>query len=279
MKCLLSTVIALLLYSAAFGNFQHHYKGHLLISGKKISFELDYSIQKNNLITGTSLTAKGTTDETKCKIRGKYNRKTREIYFYETVVIRSKSTLQNLNFCLLSARLSRKETKSTILYSGNLTGTIRGSKKKCASGTMRIERKKKKRAPISEKKVVRQKEKPIPIDNLFSNINNKKIARYTLKSNIAKLNIWDDANEDGDRVSIYLNGKIILENYELRREKKELMLKLPAGPKKYFLKIKALNEGKASPNTSRIRITASDTEKEIKAHIKSEESIYVELLK
>ena len=277
MKCFSITILVLLLHGVALGNFKHHYKGDLLISGKKISFELDYSIQKNNLITGTSLTAKGTSDETKCKIRGRYNRKTSEIYFYETVVIRSKSTLENLNFCLLSARLKRKESKTAIIYSGHLTGTIRGSKKKCARGTIRIETPKKKKSPTPKKITEKPKKKEISVDKLFSHVNSKKVARYSLNSKTATLSIWDDANEDGDRVSIYLNGKLILDNYELRRTKKQIRLSLATQAKKSFLKIKALNEGKASPNTSRIRISSNDTQKEIKAYIKTSESIFIEL--
>lgn len=260
--------------SAAKSKTTHHYKGHILVAGKKISFEIDYTIQSNNLIMGTSLTAKGTSDETRCRIKGKYNRKNKSIYFYETVVLSSKAKFENLNFCLLTANLKLKETTDYQTYSGALTGYIRGTKKKCATGTMYIQRKKVKK--ISPPKAQPARDKAVVLDKLFSDLKAKKTIAYTVEEQKVKLSIWDDANEDGDRVSIYLNGKLVLSNYELKSSKKELTLSLNNAAKNY-IKIKALNEGKATPNTSRIQLTGKALDKNVQAHIKTNEAVYITL--
>lgn len=253
----------------------NHYKGHIIVSGKKISFEVDYSIQKNNLITGTSITALGTSDQTKCKIKGKYNRKTGGIYFYETVVISSKAKYENLNFCLLSAKLKKRRTTTETIYSGNFTGYIRGTKKKCATGTMSIKQaspKVKKR--VATKLAPKLKAKPIIAkqDVLYSNIKSKKSVAYSYTGTSARLEIWDNVQPDGDRITLYLDGKKILTNYELQTQKKSVRFKLTG---KHYLKIVAENEGKASPNTSRVRLHLGKSIKELTAHIKTGEYTYI----
>ena len=250
--------------------------GELSMKDKKISFQLDYSIQKNNLLVGTTLTAAGTPDETRCKIKGKYNRKTGDFYFYETVVISSKATFENLNFCLLTAELKKKETQSTVVYAGKFTGYIRGSKRKCAAGEIKLSRPKPKRK-VAKKPSVRLPKKTI-YDTLYSNVNSKKSVSYFYQKNNLTLEIWDDANVDGDKIKLLLNGKEILSQYELRKKKKKVLLNL-SNQKKHYLKIIALNEGKGSPNTSRIRINLGTNTKELTAHVKKNDFVFIQLLK
>ena len=62
--------------------------------------------------------------------------------------------------------------------------------------------------------------KKIKTDTLYSNIKSKKSVVYKCNAKQISLSIWDDLNADGDKVSIYLDGKLILKNYELRKAKK-----------------------------------------------------------
>jgi len=253
------------------------YSGHIITNGKKISFSLSFSIAQNQTIHGVSLTAKGTKDETKCRIKGKFNPKTGGLFFYETVVLSSKATFKNLNFCLLTGNLKRQVGKKEIKYSGTFTGFVRGSKKKCATGSLSVKSLKKK---IPEK-TIPQKVTPTRIvktDTLFSNAQSKKSIRYAYKKDNIPFEIWDDANVDGDRISIYLDGKPILVNYTLQKTKKKLNLSLK-DKKNHFLKIVALNEGKAAPNTSRIRLNTGSRTKEIRAHVLKKEFVYIQLKK
>lgn len=63
-----------------------------------------------------------------------------------------------------------------------------------------------------------------------------------------KIMVWDHQTVDGDRVSINLNGKWILENYTLKKEKHIFEIELEEGLNTFVLH--ALNLGKYSPNTA-----------------------------
>lgn len=270
---LLYIVVLSLLSFVSYGSVQENYKGSLIIDGNNIRFSVSLSIAKNNLITGTSLTAQGTQDETKCKIKGKYNKKDKSILFYETVVISSKAEYKNLNFCLLVANLKREETKKLVTYKGKVVGYVRGKKTICAQGGIYLERPKTTKAIKPTTKIISLKQ--TKTDTLLSHIAGKKIIDYKLEKGSVNLEIWDNVKADGDRVDIYLDGKKIVANYELKERKKSISLNLTG--KKHIIKIVALNEGKASPNTSTISLRTKAIHKKVIAHIKKSEEVYIRL--
>ncbi|MGZ4096250.1 MAG: hypothetical protein ACXVNQ_07750 [Bacteroidia bacterium] len=66
------------------------------------------------------------------------------------------------------------------------------------------------------------------------------------------IKIWDKGLVDGDRVSLYLNGKEIMHDHKLKKRKKEITLHLQPG-KNYFV-LHALNLGKIPPNTAAVEV-------------------------
>jgi hypothetical protein len=72
--------------------------------------------------------------------------------------------------------------------------------------------------------------------------------------NQLKVIIWDKSFVDGDKVSIYLNGKLLLKNYSLSKIKKEVVLDLEPGSN--LLMMEAINEGTEPPNTAAIGINS-----------------------
>lgn len=72
-----------------------------------------------------------------------------------------------------------------------------------------------------------------------------KIIVHTAK---VKILIWDHQTVDGDRVSLNLNGAWILKNYELKKDKYEMIVELQEGLNTFVLH--ALNLGRISPNTA-----------------------------
>ncbi len=280
MKLLISILIFFVCPLLCYGKYNKQLNGHIIANGKKINFFLNYSITKNKILNGISITGKGTKEETKCRIKGTYNAKNGQLFFYETVVLSSKATFKNLNFCLLTAKLKRKITKNKLEYTGNFTGYVRGSKKKCAQGTVYLSAARTKKAITPTVKKIKPKPavKKIKVDTLYSRIQDKKTIEYTYHSNTLLLTIWDDANVDGDRVSIFLDGKSVLKNYVLLKTKKQLKLNLQ-DKEKHFIKVVALNEGKASPNTSKIQLKFGNTAKVLRAHIRTNEFVYISLKK
>ena len=73
--------------------------------------------------------------------------------------------------------------------------------------------------------------------------------------------LWDNAAEDGDIVSVYLNGEWIIENHTLLNDSTTFSFstgKLISGPND--LVVYALNEGTSGPNTMSIAVNGKEIE-------------------
>jgi hypothetical protein len=64
--------------------------------------------------------------------------------------------------------------------------------------------------------------------------------------------VWDRGKVDGDKISLYLNGELILEDFTLTKEKKEISLHLVSGHN--YLVMHAVNLGTVPPNTASLEI-------------------------
>lgn len=73
-----------------------------------------------------------------------------------------------------------------------------------------------------------------------------------VESNIVKVQVYDKNRVDGDIISIYLNGEVLIENLEVTKEKKEIILNLKTGSN--TLVMYALNAGRIPPNTAAIAV-------------------------
>lgn len=75
---------------------------------------------------------------------------------------------------------------------------------------------------------------------------------HTVANSSVKLLVWDKNRADGDQISIYLNGELIVENFTVTKTKKEIFLNLEPG--KNVIVMHALNLGLVPPNTAAISI-------------------------
>ena len=75
-------------------------------------------------------------------------------------------------------------------------------------------------------------------------------------SNIS-VTLWDDGQEDGDIVSVWINDKLVLDNYVLTNTKRSFNFQVQPGNNKLILF--AINEGTVGPNTAAISINNSRT--------------------
>lgn len=74
----------------------------------------------------------------------------------------------------------------------------------------------------------------------------------TSDSKKVKVSIFDKNRVDGDIVSIYLNGMLVVENFQVSHQKKELYLDLNDGSN--VIVMYAINLGKIPPNTTALEI-------------------------
>ena len=75
----------------------------------------------------------------------------------------------------------------------------------------------------------------------------------TVSAKIIQLAVWDNERIDGDKISLSLNGKWILRNYEIVKEKYHIVIELIPNQVNQLVFF-AENLGKIPPNTSAINI-------------------------
>jgi hypothetical protein len=74
----------------------------------------------------------------------------------------------------------------------------------------------------------------------------------TVSNASVKLMVWDKNKADGDEVSLYLNGELIIEKFIVSKTKKEIIIDLEPG--KNIIVMHALNLGSIPPNTAALSI-------------------------
>ncbi len=82
----------------------------------------------------------------------------------------------------------------------------------------------------------------------------------TVKSRHLKISVWDNEKVDGDRISLSLNGKWILRNYELAKEKHQLQIELIPNQINQLVFF-AENLGEIPPNTTALNIKYDNYDK------------------
>ncbi len=108
-------------------------------------------------------------------------------------------------------------------------------------------------------KVVEKKEIPLKKHHkkLFNShrINGRRFIvqeSLAVSNNAIKIMVWDKNRADGDEVSLYLNGELIMEKFTVTKTKKEIVIDLVPG--KNIIVMHALNLGLIPPNTAAISI-------------------------
>jgi hypothetical protein len=77
-----------------------------------------------------------------------------------------------------------------------------------------------------------------------------------------KLELWDDAAEDGDSISLRLNGKEVVSGFPVRKERQQLTVTLVPGENR--LVMVADNLGSIPPNTAVLRVVAGALRKYVR---------------
>ncbi|MFN8257557.1 MAG: hypothetical protein U0W24_17815 [Bacteroidales bacterium] len=109
----------------------------------------------------------------------------------------------------------------------------------------------KKREPKSERYTPHYNDK-----NEITKIDDRDVVEshsITIKSKAIEVQLWDYGKEDGDKISLFLNDKIILKKYTLAGKRKKMTLNLKPGLNKLI--VYAHNLGKDPPNTASVTIT------------------------
>jgi hypothetical protein len=73
--------------------------------------------------------------------------------------------------------------------------------------------------------------------------------------------VWDKNEIDGDRITLIVNGQVVLSDYTLKRRKKVIKVKLQPG--KNYIVMRAENLGTKPPNTAAVEIRTKDKRRNV----------------
>ena len=106
------------------------------------------------------------------------------------------------------------------------------------------------------------------------------VKNLAFESEHLTVKVWDHEQEDGDIVSIYLNGDLILSKHLLTNDSREFKIELdPVKPNDFLLY--AHNLGEVSPNTVAVEITspAKSEKLTLNSHLRSCEAVLINVKK
>jgi hypothetical protein len=258
-----------------------NFLGTLILSNNTpISFKLKI-IEHKGIVSGYSITNIGTKDETKSQISGLYFKSDKSFQLQETKIIYTNSEAPKNTFCYISMNLSFVG----VLRKKRLEGTFRGNfldSIECAKGkVILIEDAKIKKKIEKIKKIIEKKYTEKYNDtNLINEIKVLKDGDEFLincQSKKITLIIWDANKQDGDKIELKINNKIILNDFETKNKREKIKYRLEKGEN--IIEIKAINLGKYSPNTTRIELINNKKKYQILTQLELEKSVILKLIR
>jgi len=274
-------IISILYTSCLFSQKTEKYSGIITLeNGTPLIFEMEF-IQDKGMVNGFSITGKGTPDETKSDLSGIFNKNTKTYKLKETQVLSTNSEADLNTFCYINMEITEKGKLSLKRYEGKFTGYFTNGDT-CASGNIilmekeKLEKKVEKIKKKVEKKIEKQKKEEINVlsTKVLKDGDDMLIKCYSDKITIY---IWDANQEDGDKISLIVNGKYLLENYTTKRKRKKIKYKLNEGEN--IIEITATNLGSTPPNTSRIEIVDSKAKYPIITQLELNKTAIIKIVK
>lgn len=253
----------------AFGQSRHYtLNGFIEVSsGGVFPYKIVFR-DSANYIVGYSLTF-DQPEESKAAIKGRIDRSRRTLSFRETEVVYSHGHQTTAYMCLINAHLDYVQgAKGKILY-GKINSTELDNTA-CTGGTITFDNeaeikklfeepdqvdtvisfRKKTPEPVPQKPNTIAQEPPVVTSKITTGIDQS----YEWHSDTVVIDVWDGGHEDGDRITLEYNGKALLTNYYLSKQRKQLRIPL-SGKAVDVITIVADNEGYEPPNTADILLT------------------------
>ncbi len=246
-----------------------------------ISYRIQFE-EEDGLIRGYSLTDMGGEHETKSYVSGYFDGEKNTLEFYESGIVYTKSFITQNDFCFVhfNGELKKLNEKQ------NIEGLFQGlysDGKECISGELKlvnlgkilkqakkIDRKVDRNILISKEK--REKVHLVKdIDSMRTNrLNRNETLSVFTKSDRVVLTLYDAGQEDGDKVSLRLNGTLVRPSIEATAVKQRI--EIPLEQTQTTLEIKALNNGSIGGNTVMLELEDTDHTIETVTNLKMGES-------
>jgi hypothetical protein len=244
-----------------------------------MTYKIDVSII-DGLVSGTSLMDIDGPNATTSSLTGTYDYKSKLLSFTEDKVLSSKAPLDG-DFCFISikAKMAVKKKKSHL--NGDFWGLV-DKKDSCVEGqismvaTSYIMNKMNTVAKLVEKSGTTDSTTLAnsDLEEFKKSISTQRISSTESVSISATngkclLKIWDDGIEDGDIVSVKLNGIIVLYNYTLKKDMKAVGITLTKGEN--IIEIIAQNTGTRFPNTAYLSVEDTESKTKLSSNLEKDQ--------
>ena len=279
----------LLLPNVTLSQNNYDFIGVIQLQDKSVISYRIFFTETAGKITGFSVTDLQGNHETKSIINGSINNDTNKLIFEESEIIYTKSEELTSDFCFIHFEGKIKLNNSKALIEGSFEGLYNDGVK-CTDGSIKLvgEDVLYKKANKLTKKINKTNRISDSIKSSFSPVkmindlkmntlkNNNNINVYTSSQNYL-IKLWDAGKEDGDKIFIYLNDKILISKYEVIKQVKEIDIKLVKGVN--VLKIVAYNNGKIAPNTAKMIITDGILEHDLSTNLSKGEFAKITIIR
>lgn len=269
---------------------EYEFVGTLQLNNQSlISFQLIFSETSPGKIDGYTVTDIYGEHRTKSKISGTFNQVTGIISFRETANVSSRSTARTDEFCFVQVNKARiKEMNGKALLQGRFTGVFSNGQK-CADGSFylisaryleQMAEKFLQGGYIKNKDTlsrVKQQVEQLKERKDKTVLKGDETLQVVWSSNEIILDVWDGQYEDQDEISIYVDGKKILDQFVIRQQKKTLVI--PFTGKVSKVEIFGLNEGLSAPCTANLFLRDGDTIISMMTELKKGEHATIRLTK
>lgn len=224
---------------------------------ESMSYQIIYELDKNNYLSGYSISDLNGKEETKAQIAGFYNPKNKILYFEEKSIISTRSKTIVDEFCLMRVKGKIEKKSGNSIYSGKFNAFCQNPKVVCDSGTILLmpekdilELKKKvtkaiQKLPVSDsvkREIEVDQDTVISVRKEFE-LKPESETEFKLNADFVVLELVDDKFQDGDKVTIMENNKIVLADFEITNRVKTLRFPINKNEKKLTLTIIAVDEG------------------------------------
>lgn len=277
-------------YFSVYSQVNYEFYGALKLNGNEkqmITYKLIFT-ENQGKINGYTVTDLDGPHETKNSISGFYDKKNKMFSFQEEDILYTKSKFDENSFCFINFKGKVKLVENTSKLEGDFKGLF-NNKTKCIDGTVALVGSSRIYNLISRLNKKIQKSKKLDEAakdkyNPYKLIDSLKINRLTKnqdltvfwRNNNAKIAIWDNGKEDGDVIDLYHNDKLLLNNFKVTTDKKELDIRLV---KKNIFKIVAVNEGQIKTNTVKIELTDGERSFDLLSNLDKGESALITIVK
>ncbi len=225
--------------------------------------------ESGGIIKGHSYTYKEP-DDTKAAITGSLDKHDRKLSFKETEIIYSHSIHTKAFMCLIDANTDYVQSAKGKMFKGPITSK-EADHTACTGGIVTFDNPeeiknifdthekfdtvitmgRRPKEPVIEKaQPAAQPEKELVTEKITNGVEKA----LDWHSDTVIIDVWDGGTVDGDKVTLKYNGKPLLEQYSLVKQKKQLRIPI-SGHGIDVITILADNEGWDPPNTANLLLT------------------------